>query len=192
MLHDFFSSPLIITPRPGRAIDSYGLGCIIHDLAHCKTSQGGDTGGADLTTGVVVRLRSMDQGLAQIFKRALASVRLRITHSPLSSLCSPARFPTERSFEPCISADVPPSLAALLRAVLAVAPQARPTAEAARVALANLASEALAWSTGGAPAPAAWRPVGGSLALVAFDVEGVEPACETELAVFDSVRARCI
>lgn len=86
-----------------------------------------------------------------------------------------------RSFKPCIAAEVPPPLASLLRALLSVAPQARPTAEVARIALASLSSEALAWPTGGAPAP---RPVGGSLTLVAFNVEGVDPVCGKR---FDSV-----
>ena len=58
----------------------FSLSCtgVLHDLAHCKTNQGGDTGDANLTMGVVVvRLRSVDQGLVQIFKRARASGRTR-------------------------------------------------------------------------------------------------------------------
>lgn len=87
-----------------------------------------------------------------------------------------------RSFEPCIAADVPQPLAGLLRALLAVVPSSRPTAEAARIALAGLASEALSWRSGGdAPDAACLHRQGAALTersftLVAFDVEGVHAA----------------
>ena len=90
-------------------------------------------------------------------------------------------FYTVRSFEPCVAAGVPPPLADLLRSLLAVAPWARPSADAARVALAGLAAEALSWPTSGGGAqtasPARWhqQEPGRSLTLVAFDVEGVDP-----------------
>ena len=78
-----------------------------------------------------------------------------------------------RSFEPCIAAIVPHPLANLLRLLLAVSPASRPSAEAARVTLASLASQALSWQSGGG-APGEDALGGDSYTLVAYDVDGVE------------------
>ena len=48
-------------------------------------------------------------------------------------------------FEPVVGPRVPPPLASLLVACLAVSPESRPTATEARIALASLASQARAW-----------------------------------------------
>lgn len=49
------------------------------------------------------------------------------------------------NYEPSVGARVPPPLASLLLACLAVDPSARPSAAGARVAVASLASQADAW-----------------------------------------------
>ena len=80
----------------GLAVDSYGLGCVLHDLAHCNTALNGagDAGVADFSTGVVVRLQSADQGRAQIIKRARAC-RVHLTESAFPHSFGP--FPSPYS-----------------------------------------------------------------------------------------------
>lgn len=84
-----------------------------------------------------------------------------------------------RSFEPCIDASVPHPLAALLRALLAVPPSFRPSAESARLALASLAAQTLSWAEGGGGAPGADAAACDACTptkstLVAYDVDGVD------------------
>lgn len=123
---------LPVTNRP--AVDAYGLGCILHDLGHAGTGAGteddevhsGVTGLYDArsnTVGTDTRLRMV------LVQRALLN------------------------FEPCVASRVPASLAALLRALMAVEPSARPTAEHARKQLASMAADSVTWAVEVAVAP---------------------------------------
>lgn len=66
------------------------------------------------------------------------------------------------NYEPVVSPGVPAPLAALLLALLAVDPESRPTAEAARRWLASLAAESVLWAPGPPPAREAMAGAGGA------------------------------
>lgn len=105
------------------AIDVYGLGCIVHDLAHINAA-----GRADL--------RSARAAVQE-------AVQERLTQDVLLSRLA-------RDFEPQIAPRVPPALASLLALMLAVQPALRPSAERARAQLAALARHAIGWLQAGA------------------------------------------
>lgn len=66
-------------------MDSYGLGCVLHDLAHC--TGGGASDGGTGGSGVVMSVHM--GGKAHIIKRASALLRAPSRHL----LCSSPREP---------------------------------------------------------------------------------------------------
>lgn len=126
-----------LTSRP--AVDCYGLGCVIHDLAHCGTAVAAEDEEASPRDGAIWTTIQTHNGTRGVnIKRALCV-----------------------DFEPVIAPGVPQPLADLLRALLAVAPADRPAAGDARQQLAALAAAAVQWGRDGlALSPAPSRLVG--------------------------------
>lgn len=115
---------MLLTPRPAvPAVDVYGVGCILHDLAHIGTGvTDEEEQGVDIDQ---THTLTIDTGL----KRVLIKRRTL-------------------DFKPCIASGVPDALASLLLALLAVDPGLRPTAEGARTGLAGLAATSVTWVLG--------------------------------------------
>lgn len=109
------------------------MGCILHDLGHLGT--GGDgVDEADLGRehcGITAHMSVMDASdrvVVTVIKRAM------------------------NGYEPCIAPRVPAPLAGLLRALMAVEPSERLSAEAARRQLASLAASSVSWPVNAAAA----------------------------------------
>jgi serine/threonine protein kinase len=110
------------------ALDVYGLGCIVHDLAHAHTG----VSGAE-TAAVAAKLAGAPSPSA--------------SESRLAP--NPAFARAMRGFEPSLGGRLPPELSALLASLLAVDAAARPSAHDARAAIAGLAAASLTWPLDG-------------------------------------------
>lgn len=108
------------------AVDVYGFGCILHDLAHI---------GTDVVAEEHSGVRSAD------FDRT----HTLTVDTGLKRVLIQRRMP---DFTPCIAPGVPVALASVLLALVAVDPGTRPTAERARTDLACLAAASVTWVLG--------------------------------------------
>lgn len=97
-------------------MDAYGIGCILHELAHTNTGVGESAGGGG----------DVDD-------------ELRITPS------APLLQRALDDFQPRVARAVPAPLAALVLALLALDPAVRPSAEAVRSRLARLTAASPRW-----------------------------------------------
>lgn len=115
-------------------MDVYGLGCIVHDLACINTGVEGDE-----------REPSESERSGVTFDQTHMTVD---TDRRMLCIIIKRRL---LNFQPCIPPRVPQALATLLRALLAVEAEDRPSAEAARTSLASLAADSVTWGAEGVP-----------------------------------------